>query len=139
MHTNFFLKRLARLATALFPSRKAKAKGLAPHGTDLFLKDVSGIIHVGGHLGQERETYRALGHKVIWVEAIPAIHERLEKAISRLPEQRALCLLLTDTDGTVFNFNVSSNNGASSSIFDLGEHTKIWPKVSMVRMIRLEG
>jgi FkbM family methyltransferase len=95
------------------------------------------VIHIGGHLGQESDLYRSLGLRVIWIEADPETHAKLEKAITWQPDQRALCYLLTDRDGDMVDFHVSSNAGASSSIFPLGKALEIWPKLHMLRSVRL--
>jgi hypothetical protein len=35
-----------------------------------FLRDVTGVIHVGANTGQERFLYRLFGLNVIWIEPI---------------------------------------------------------------------
>ena len=43
--------------------------------------------------------------------------------------KRAFHALLTDLDNVEYKFNIANNEGASSSIFDLGLHRDIWPEV----------
>jgi FkbM family methyltransferase len=104
---------------------------------DRFLKKVRGVIHVGAHLGQERHHYASLGLNVIWVEPIPTVFESLQANIAGVHGQRAYRHLLTDKDGAEYDFHVSSNVGASSSIFDFGRHTDVWPGVHYTHNIRL--
>lgn len=103
--------------------------------TDAFLTDVSGVVHVGASDGQERGTYAERGLYVLWVEPIPQVYERLLLNISGDRRQTALCSLVTDRDGQTVTLNVASNNGKSSSIFQLADHEKIWPDVSFIGAI----
>jgi hypothetical protein len=83
-----------------------------------FLQSVMGIIHIGGHAGQEASFYSSIEKNVIWVEAVPAYFQELKVNISNYPNQRAINCLLgnKNTDGVLFN--IASNNGGSSSIYD---------------------
>ena len=99
---------------------------------DNFLKDVTGVVHVGANSGQERDQYEALGLAVIWVEAIAEVYDDLVRNISSYRKQKAFCQLLADKDGLVFEFNVANNSGASSSIFEFWQHKDIWPQVDFV-------
>ena len=112
---------------------------LLSQDTDAFLKNVSGVIHVGASRGQEKIHYHELGVGVVWVEAIPEVFEKLQRNIAPYPEQRALNALVADTDGTRFDFHVSSNHGESSSIFHFHLHREIWPHVEYDRDISLES
>jgi FkbM family methyltransferase len=99
---------------------------------DLFLKSVGGVIHVGANSGQERDTYRNLGLRVLWIEAIAEVFQVLEKNITGYPGQRAVQALLADDDGRSYEFNIANNEGASSSIYDFGGHIEIWPSISFI-------
>ena len=46
--------------------------------------------------------------------------------------------MLSDIDNKKVELKIANNNGASSSIFDLGLHTKIWPDVNYVKSIELK-
>lgn len=106
---------------------------------DRFLSDVSGVVHVGANTGQERESYRKFGLRVLWIEPIPEVFSQLEHNISGLPGQRALQALVTDSDSTDYQFHIASNGGASSSILNLKEHTDIWPDVTYTSTISLKS
>jgi FkbM family methyltransferase len=79
-----------------------------------------GILHIGAHMGQERDTYNSLKKPVIWIEAIPEIFTILASNISGLHEQQALSLLLGDIDKSPSKFHLASNHLASSSLFEFG-------------------
>ena len=103
-----------------------------------FLKKIKGIIHIGANLGQERLKYKKYSLKVLWIEPIPEVFEQLKINIKDCPKQEALKYLLSDIDNKKVELKVANNNGASSSIFDFGLHTKIWPDVNYVKSIELE-
>lgn len=96
---------------------------------DDILKQAQGVVHVGAHLGQERELYAARSLPVLWVEAQQDKYDRLCELLASYPQQTAVRALLADREGIDFTFHISSNNGASSSIFDFAGHRKLWPHV----------
>lgn len=104
-----------------------------------FLKDCRGIIHVGANKGEERDTYRAEGLKVIWIEPIPEVFEALKANLNGYPSQLAINALVTQRDGEEYDFFVANNSGASSSILPFAEHSTIWPEVTFERTIKLRG
>lgn len=97
------------------------------------------MIHVGAHAGEERDLYAKYELPVLWIEAIPAVFDQLCANLEGYPKQRALLGLVTDRDGEEYEFHVSSNEGHSSSIFDLGLHRDIWPEVAYESSIRLRS
>jgi FkbM family methyltransferase len=104
---------------------------------DSFLKDVSGVIHVGANTGQERNYYASLGLNVLWIEPNPALFEVLRANISGFPAQRACRYLLAADDGTPYTLHISNNDGLSSSIFDLARHREIWPDIRFTHDIEV--
>ena len=80
--------------------------------------------------GQERDTYRDFGLRVLWVEAIDEVFDELVKNIAGHPNQKAFCALLTDQDDAEYQFHIASNEGESSSIYQFGECLDIWPELS---------
>ena len=88
---------------------------------DSFLRRVPGVVHVGANSGQERDVYRDLGLRVLWIEAINEVFDELVRNIAGHPKQKSLCALLTDRDGAEYQFHIASNSGASSSIYQFGE------------------
>ena len=117
----------------------ARLKLRIKNSPDRFLGDVTGVVHVGANTGQERKLYGRLGLQVLWIEPIPEIFAALQDNLTGLVGQRAIQSLVTDRDGAQYRFNVASNNGASSSILELGQHKDIWPQVQFTRNIDLTG
>jgi FkbM family methyltransferase len=103
---------------------------------DGFLRNVSGLIHIGANIGQERQIYRLLGLDVLWVEAMPDVHRRLLGNIVGMPRQRALQALLTDVPGQEHEFHVANNSG-SSSLQHLDQHAHIFPDIQYVERLKL--
>lgn len=54
---------------------------------DGFLRNVSGLVHIGAGSDRERDQYAKYGLRVIWIEPIPEITETLKKNILNLPLQ----------------------------------------------------
>jgi len=106
---------------------------------DRFLRNISGVIHVGANIGQERELYGKIGLRVIWIEPIPEVFETLQANLRGFPNQRAVQCLITDRDDEEYRFHVANNNGASSSILELKYHKDIWPDVNYTDTILLKS
>lgn len=106
---------------------------------DRFLSDACGVVHVGAHVGQERDTYAAFGLPVVWVEPLDAHFEQLLANLEGYPDQRAVQALVTDQDGQEYTFHVASNRGASSSILDFKAHAELWPHVQWERELQLRS
>lgn len=120
----------------LLPVRR-RLGALGDRGPNRFLHHVSGVIHVGANAGHERDAYAALGLRVLWVEPIPEVFQKLERRLRGHDRQRALQALVTDVDDREYVFNVSSNHGASSSIFPLARHRELWPGVDYTSTITI--
>jgi FkbM family methyltransferase len=106
---------------------------------DFFLGRVAGVIHIGAHLAEERDLYDGKGLNVVWVEPNPDLFARIEEYIQGHPQQRAFCRLLADADDKEFPFHITSNDGISSSIFELAGHRKLWPNVTEARTVMLRS
>jgi FkbM family methyltransferase len=121
--------------------RRALARATSPKavGTDAFLNNCRRVIHVGANSGQEREVYRRHGLKVVWIEPIPAVFEKLKHNLIHYPDQIALQALVTDQDDKEYTFHVASNEGASSSILEFGQHGDIWPEVRFEHTLQLKS
>lgn len=104
-----------------------------------FLRAVSGVVHVGANVGQERDLYARHGLDVLWIEPIPEVFAELTTNLARFPRQRAIRALVTDRDDAEYEFNVANNRGQSSSILPLKEHRDVWPKVDYTRTIALRS
>ena len=106
---------------------------------DYFFKNISGVIHVGANEGQERDKYKKYSLSVIQVEPIPDVFKQLEININEYPNQKAFKYLLTDEDNKEIELKISNNSGLSSSIFNFGLHSDIWPKVNYINSIKLRS
>lgn len=87
---------------------------------DGYIRKSRGILHIGGHLGQEAARYAEQKCQVIWIEALPDLFEQLEKNIAQYPNQSAICALLSEENDKPVEFHLASNGLASSSIFRFG-------------------
>lgn len=106
---------------------------------DEYLRQITGVIHVGANSGQEREIYDKHGLNVVWVEPIPGVFEKLKTNIEGFSKQRAFQYLVTDRDGGDYEFYIANNNGASSSILDLKHHREVWPNIDYVSILALKS
>lgn len=108
-------------------------------GSDAFLNDCRGVVHVGANTGQERELYRRQGLRVVWIEPIPEVYAQLVHNLAHYPDQRAVQALITEQDGAQVVLHVANNGGASSSLLELAKHREIWPEVDFVKDLPLTG
>jgi len=116
-----------------------QARSMLKNDPDRFLQKVSGVIHVGANTGQERELYAKFGLRVIWIEPIPEVFEKLKANVADFSQQRALKCLVTDQDNVAYQFHIANNEGHSSSILDLNLHKDIWPQVAYEKTITLQS
>lgn len=110
-----------------------------PSKSDAFLQEVSGVLHIGANIGQERKSYARLGLRVLWVEPIPEVFSELVNNIKHFQDQQAVQALITDREKQLYSFHIANNNGASSSIFNLKKHQDIWPEVVYTKTVQLES
>jgi FkbM family methyltransferase len=107
---------------------------------DSFLKNQNGVIHIGANTGQEISHYKNLGVvKICWIEADPNIYKTLIQNIKGDKNQKAYNYLVTKKNNKKYNFNISNNEGNSSSIFLFKEHKQIYPDVKYNKKIILIG
>ena len=97
-----------------------------------------GIIHMGAHRGTEAAIYDWFHKKTLWIEANPKIFIELENNVSTYVNQKAYNILLHETDDEEFLFNISSNDGASSSIYNFGTES-LKDNLKMVEKIKLKS
>jgi FkbM family methyltransferase len=107
-----------------------------------FLKDknifINSLAHLGANHAQGRQEYLDNGiEKILWVEAIPELANKLKFKLQNSVTDLVLEGVLSDTTGDVVQFNVASNSSMSSSIFEFKEHTKMYPSISMMHKLRL--
>lgn len=96
------------------------------------------VLHVGGHYGEEAELYERNGLRdVTWVEANPETIPVLRDHVEPLGH-RVIQALLADR-ATALPFHITSNEGLSSSILELGTHRDEYPEVLVTRSITLRA
>jgi FkbM family methyltransferase len=102
--------------------------------TDLiseFNLDINSILHVGAHKCEELDKYHSISisnNNIIWIEAIPELVKYIKEKDNTI---RIYNYLVTDVDDETYSFNIS-NNGQSSSIYELGTHKKHHPEVKYI-------
>lgn len=109
--------------------------------SDLYKKyniTATGVIHIGAHLGQEAEAYHKHGLKVIWIEANRDIYKQLCRNVVKYAGTISINACVTDKDGDIVPFNISNNEGQSSSLFEFGTHTKEHPGIVFTERTRLQ-
>jgi len=96
--------------------------------------NVNGVFHIGAHECEELSFYNRLGVKtenIIWIDAIPS---KVNKAKNRgIPN--VYNALITDKNDEEIEFNIS-NNCQSSSVLELGTHSKSYPWIVYVDKIK---
>jgi FkbM family methyltransferase len=121
------MNRLIRYAKSLletfgvFVSRKSPKYyyDLENEVTTSLIKASTGVIHIGAHHGQEAVLYNELNKKVIWVEALPMVYEKLLLNIVGFKNQKAFCALLGDREESNVRMHLSNNDYSASSIYSL--------------------
>jgi FkbM family methyltransferase len=107
--------------------------------TNEFLCAARGVVHIGANAGQECRLYGVMELPALFVEALEGPFKTLVEEVVKYPNQRAFQYLLTDTDGAEYDFGIANNDGQSSSIFQFGDHVKLWPSVKYVDSVKLKS
>jgi FkbM family methyltransferase len=100
------------------------------------------ILHVGAHLGEEREEYLANGwgrnEGILWIEAQKDLCEILSRKFDNsFPSESVINALVWNMDGTTKPFYIS-NSTQSSSMLAFGDHSKLYPSVKTIDQIELQ-
>jgi FkbM family methyltransferase len=100
--------------------------------------NITGVLHCGASTGQEVGSYAKLGVKnMVFIEAIPDVYEKLKVNLSGYENALAVNACLSDENGKEVDFNISSNEGQSSSFLQFGTHKTAHPDVTFVDQIKL--
>jgi FkbM family methyltransferase len=98
------------------------------------LSTPKGVIHIGGHRGEEVQLYDSLGIKnIVLIEAIEESAKIIEDKFKDRDNIIVLNECISDKEETV-NFNIT-NNLASSSLLELGTHKESHPKIFVEKSI----
>lgn len=93
---------------------------------------ITGVVHVGAHLGEEAADYSKAGiNNVWWIEGNPDIIGMLNRNVERYGHQ-VVCALITDVGGEERTFNVTNHDSLSSSVFEFGTHAVVSPDMHWV-------
>ena len=100
------------------------------------LLGVRGIFHIGANTCQELGLYtnefKIPAEKIVWIEAIPEIVQQMKvRGIPNIYQA-----VLDEKPGEV-EFNVTSNNGESSSILPLHTHETHYPSIKVQTKLKL--
>ncbi len=100
-------------------------------------KSVTGVLHLGAHLGQEAPDYERHGIKnVVWVEANPQLIEPLTKNVGPYGH-RVIEAAVWGTAGAEMTFNIASHEGESSSLLEFDTHAQHYPTVTFVDSVKV--
>ena len=100
---------------------------------------IEGVLHIGASEGQEAIEYHNLKAKrVVWIEAIPWVYDKLVRHISKFQGQEALNYCIGETEGKWIAFNEANNGGQSSSILELGTHKIVHPEVKYINKTSMQ-
>ena len=93
--------------------------------------NIKGVLHVGAHECEELNDYINVGVKednILWIEGNKEIAEKMQKRVKNVYN------LLVSDEETEVEF-IITNNGQSSSIYELDEHKKEHPHVYEISRI----
>jgi FkbM family methyltransferase len=102
----------------------------------------SSVMHVGAHLAEEYTEYNRFkwigpeNKKAIWVEAQTSLVEILNNTLD-LSENIVFNYAVWEEDEKEISLNIS-NNGQSSSIFELSKHKETYPDVKFIDKINVQ-
>lgn len=128
---------------AVHGPRDGRGKGsgvLIPVSTlvaDYGLTDVSGVLHLGAHFGEEADAYDhdmpwTAEPRVVWVEGDPQHLDQLSAhVVDRTGHQIVSGTLVDSTAGEAV-LHIASNQGASSSVLAFGTHAVEHPHITYV-------
>jgi FkbM family methyltransferase len=133
---SYFLALRGRIASGLRRAILGKPRNFARE----YLRgagEIELVVHVGAHLAQEADGYRALGaRRIIWIEGDPETYARLVqrletvKPIDASVDHVAICALVSETEAQPIAFHRFNNDGASSSVYPPTECLKRrWPSL----------
>jgi len=97
-----------------------------------------GVLHLGANEGQELARYKKQGiTKVIFVEAIPEVFEKLVKLTGGDEAVTCIQAAVSNKTGVHTTMKVASNHGESSSLHDFGTHITHHPNVHFTHEVEV--
>ncbi|MDX2145271.1 MAG: FkbM family methyltransferase [Rhodospirillaceae bacterium] len=105
----------------------------ARHGIAL-----SGVIHIGAWEGREWQTYERMGaDRVLFIEANPAVFERLSANLATVPQVILENCAIVDQPGPIALRVASSDQ--SSSVLPMRRHRDYYPSIVEEKTIEVPG
>lgn len=93
----------------------------------------TGVLHIGASTGQELPDYYSNGiQRSVWIEADENTFIDLSINCLKYNNAKPINACISDKDGQLVSFNISNNEGQSSSIFEFGTHAQVHPEVKFV-------
>ena len=90
-----------------------------------------GILHVGAHSCEEKELYNSIGivdKNILWIEADINLVKKY------ITNNNIIHAVISNKDNESVNFNITNNEGQSSSILNLKTHKYEHPNVYVVEV-----
>jgi FkbM family methyltransferase len=98
----------------------------------------TGIFHIGASHGEEMEEYLKNGVvRQIWIEAIPEVFDKLQQKMEPYPWSKPINACISNEIGKTVEFNITNNDGQSSSFLPMKEHLTAHPDVKVINTIKL--
>lgn len=95
-------------------------------------------MHIGGSHAEELEAYISTGiERMIWIEAIPKVFEKMKARLEPYPSAIAINACIADVNGKEVDFKITNNEGQSSSILELKHHLIAHPDVYVSDVLHL--
>ena len=117
-----FQRLLSKFGYSIMKTKNTQYLNKIPESVhNQIVSNSKGVIHIGGHLGEERFKYDLLGVPVIWIEGIREYCSQLLNVLEPFPNQLAWCYFLSDDSETEVPFYLANNDRASSSLFQLSD------------------
>jgi len=94
------------------------------------------VLHVGAHLAEESDLYRAAGwNNVTWIEANPEVVRDLRRKVQPMGHQ-VIEAAVWHSDDELLSFSVASN-GQSSSLLEFREHSSLCPEIVVEKKLMM--
>ncbi|MCG8442360.1 MAG: FkbM family methyltransferase [Caulobacterales bacterium] len=102
-----------------------------------FAVPMRGVLHVGANRGQEYADYAAAtAGPILYVEAIPELAADLATRLDPARPHRVVTAVCAARTGDEVTFNVSSNDGLSSSLYPFSRHAEAYPTITYERSFK---
>jgi len=92
------------------------------------------LLEIGAHYGEEDGLYTEFDIDPIYVEADPEVFSRL---LQMLPNRKKHNVAISNKKGKS-SFYIANNEGNSSSLSKMTQHTQVFPDVKFVKTIEVE-